>query len=163
MRKCSITIFCFDKHFWGVCANPFKMRVNVPCQESLRFCWLYTCVWLPTASTAFRGCCIWSQLTDWKDWCWGRHHLKSNRKSFWPLSLLSAKGLQDCDRWVVIDRHNSRVHIELTRKIKYQISQCVSGLCSTNPAIWLVSRVDGILPSGPLTARCIQSVACLVA
>ena len=60
------------------------------------------------------------------------------RKSFWPLSLLSAaaKGLQQYDRWVVNDRHNSRVHIKLTRKIKYHISQCVSGRCPTNTALY---------------------------
>ena len=42
-------------------------------------------------------------------------------------------------------------------------SQSVSGEYSTNRAIWLVPRVDSILPSGPLTAGGIQSVACWVA
>ena len=48
-RKYIITIICFDKHFWSVCvcAIPFKMYMYVPC--------LSTCVWLPTASTAFLG------------------------------------------------------------------------------------------------------------
>ena len=81
-RKYSITIICFDKHFWSVCvcAILFKMYMYVPYQE--RFSRLSTYVWFPIASTAFSGLCIWNQCTDWKDWCWGRHHFK--RKTFYP-------------------------------------------------------------------------------
>ena len=50
--------------------------------------------------------------------------------------------------------------INITLECKYYIPQCVSGWYSTNRAISLVPRVDSILPSGPLTAFGIQSVAC---
>ena len=69
-------------HFWGVWANPFKMHMYIPCQA--RFSWLCTCVRLPTVCTAFPWWCIWNQWTDLKDWCWGGHHFKRYRKSFWP-------------------------------------------------------------------------------
>ena len=58
------------------------MHMYVPCQA--RFSWLCTCVWLPTVCTAFPWWCIWNQWTDLKDWCWGGHHFKRYRKSFWP-------------------------------------------------------------------------------
>ena len=109
-----------------MCANPFKMYMYVPCQES--FSWLCSCVWLQQLPQLFVGDVYGIREQIEKNGVEVDTTSKVTGKAFDPSILLSAKGLQLCDWWAVLYLSRKLVKIMFWSKIAFSKSENVKAL-----------------------------------